>query len=40
VRSVVTSGEGSGSGDAVEKGGAVQLASGERERERERDAVN
>jgi hypothetical protein len=35
---VVTGGEGSGGGDAVEKGGAVRLPSGEREGER--DAVN
>jgi hypothetical protein len=33
---VVTDGEGSGGGDAVEKSGAVRLPSGERERERER----
>jgi hypothetical protein len=34
---MVISGEGSGGGDAVEKGGAVRLPSGERERERERE---
>jgi hypothetical protein len=34
---VVTNGEGSSGGDAVEKSGAVRLPSGERERERERE---